>query len=229
MMDRERDVRFFSIDCSAYATTCAALLPDTDAIAATGGRSVAEFYAAGPHAGNWACPNNAEMCDQAYPRSQRLVSPKTVAGDDDDVPTAVQLQEAVASVVAEQRGFPLPKLAELAGDFVRVAVMRSGDVDGDEIEQALLAKAKELADPESGEYGSRSPQHAAAAQHFVNAMKVILERPSGSAGKRVTALSQMGNQAAAAAKGNHASLDSYVSAKARDYAIKAMTGPLLGK
>ena len=43
----------------------------------------------------------------------------------------------MASELARVRGFPLPKLEELAADFVRAAVMRSGDVDGDKLEQAL--------------------------------------------------------------------------------------------
>ena len=140
-LSEDRDLRLYSIDCANYAPTCNTLLPETaveSAASASPPGSIQLFYAADEEATKWTCPGAAEMCDQAFPQSRNLGSGEGSNAD----PKLVE--RAVAAALAEQRGFPLPKLEELAADFVRVAVMRSGDVDGDALENALLAKAEEL-------------------------------------------------------------------------------------
>jgi hypothetical protein len=250
VLEPERDLRFYKLDCAAYATTCAALLPESEVAAATAAPdsrapgAVAQFYAAGGGAGQWACPGGAQECDRAFPQARRVRYHNNNSSEE---------EADVASELARVRGFPLPKLEELAADFVRAAVMRSGDVDGDQLEQALLAKARALLLSEeecakanegiegeggngggsesrtvAGEYGG-TPQQRAAGQHFINAMQQILKEPAGPGGRRMSALSRMGNQAASAVRGDHPSLESYIYAKGRDYAISSMTKPLLGR
>lgn len=141
-LSEERDLRLYSIDCAIYASTCRSLLPEAaveSAASASPPGSIQLFYSAAAEATKWTCPGGAEMCDQAFPQSEVLGS--TVEASNEDLQL---VERAVAAAFAEQRGFPLPKLEELAADFVRVAVMRSGDVDGDALESALLAKAEEL-------------------------------------------------------------------------------------
>ena len=244
VLESERDVRFYRLDCAAYRSTCAALLPESELEAAVADSpatgAVAQFYPAGHNAGRWVCPSGAQECDRAFPQGRRVQMGNSSSTSSSSNKNSVQEEEeeekeeeeGVASELARVRGFPLPKLEELAADFVRAAVMRSGDVDGDKLEQALLDKARALLGEQEGEAGGEyggSPQQRAAGQHFINAMQLILKEPAGPGGRRMSALSRMGNQAASAVKGDHASLESYIYAKARDYAISSMTKPLLGR
>jgi len=219
-LDEERDVRLYTLDCAAHSGTCEALLPPDEANQADNG-FLPRFFAAGKNAGNWRCPADEETCERAFPKARQLgsIADKPIAEI-----TTQDLKRAVREEVSFQRGFPLPKLEEVAADFVRAAVMRSGNVD-DSLELALFEHAKKLA---AEEY-NHTAQHAAAAAHFIDIMEAVLAQPAGRDGRRMSILSRTGNLAASAAKGNHHSLEHYVDTKARHYAAQSMTNPLLGK
>jgi hypothetical protein len=271
VLGAERDVRFYTLDCTVHTTSCSTLLPSTEVVAAqaAGLAGVPVFYAAGTDAGSWGCPREELACDHAFPRGRRIwqaaaaddVAAASVAvdaagataSDESDgaaatasstsvstsgstMMTVEALVEAVSAQLSAERGFPLPELAELAADFVRAVMLlptaiaatattttNNNNHHNKELEAALLAKARAMANAEA-----LTPRQRAAAENFVAVMQQLLMQPAGRGGHRVSLLARLANQAASAAKGDHASLEDYVQAQARHYALKTMTAPLFG-